>query len=229
MYTKVDLTLKENEEIYKEEVVAGRKGRIILKTARKFQEYLDVMNSSDGCAIRKGDITEVDLDFPSSVPDRHPLQNWFQVALASEGKCAIVDPLDCEARYKGALPGVYCKPSEIPQTLFEDNFELGTSEIHTPEEKPHATFVFKDVPIYGMVNYLLFIYDSADYQTFLRGVTNLLGGSLMRHNATISDEYGNKIMVSDNSAQPMLLMPISLIIGGYEYVYQAWTRILKKS
>lgn len=206
MYTKVNLTLEENEEIYKEEVVAGLEGRIILKTARKFQEYLDVMNSSDGCAIRKGETTKVDLDFPSSVPYRQPLQNWFQVALASDENCIMVDPLDCKARYKGALPGVYCEP----------------------DDKNHATFVFTDEPIYGIANYLLFIYDSADYQAFLQGVTNLLGGGLMRNNAIISDEYGNKIMVSDNSAQPMLLIPISLIIGGHEYVYNAWQLIVNK-
>lgn len=227
MYTKVNLSLEENEEIYKEEVEAGTNGRIILKTSRKFQEYLDVMESSDGRAIRKGKVTEVDLNFPKHVPYRQPLQNWFQIVLTSEKDYMMVDPLNCEARYKGALPGVYCKPREVPQLLFEDEFGVGISKSYTPGE-PHATFIFEDDPTHGMVNYLLFIYDSADYQAFTEGVTNLLGGSLKKRSATISDEYDNKVMVSDNLAQPMLLIPISLVIGGHEYVYKAWQQIIER-
>lgn len=224
MYSKVVLTLEQSEKLYKEPVVEGVNGRIILKTSRDFQEYLEVKDFGDGRAISKGEVLRVDLDFPNYVPLRDPLQNWFQVALSDKSDI-LVDPLDCSARYKGALPGILCLQDPPPITFEED--KRGGRKYYVPKT-PTVTFVLEDDPAEQMADYMLFIYDSADYNAFIDGVANLLGGSLNKGRTVVSDPYGNKVMVSDNSAQPMLLIPISLLIGGRDYIYDTWEHILKK-
>ena len=55
---------------------------------------------------------------------------------------------------------------------------------------------------------------------------DLLGGYLDRGQAVVADKHGNKVLVSDDLKQPMLLIPISLVIGGLDYIYNAWDRLL---
>ena len=224
MYDKVFLSLTQAEEIYKEEVIAGKEGRIILKTARLFQEFLGAADYKEGRVSTKGHTIEVNLDFPSFVPRNNPLQNWFQVALHTEKKNVLADPLNCSARYKGALPGILeiQRPVEF---VSEDNLGESVHITNVPEPYP-STFVFCDDPRRAMVDYMLFVYDSADYRAFWEGVHDLLGGYLDRGQAVVADKHGNKVLVSDDLKQPMLLIPISLVIGGLDYIYNAWDRLL---
>lgn len=219
MYDKVFLSSIQAEKIYKEPVSFEKEGRIILKTARIFQEFLGAADYKEGRVSTKGHSVEVNLDFPRFVPYDEPLRNWFQVALFREGDTVLADPLKCSARYKGALPGVL----NIQQPI-EFAFE-GAPEVQVPDILP-ATFVFRDDPRHETVDYMLFVYDSADYQAFWEGVHDLLGGYLDRGKAVVSDNRGNKILVSDDTKQPMLLIPISLVIGGLEYIYNKWDVIL---
>lgn len=222
MYDKVFLTHKQAEEIYKEPVSFEKEGRIILKTARIFQEFLGAVDYKEGRVSTKGQSIEVNLDFPTFVPLNEPLQNWFQVALHTQNNSILADPLNCSARYKGALPGILQiqRPVEF---ILGDDFE---EEITTPPEPYPATFVFCDEPRREMVDYMLFVYDSADYRAFWEGVHSLLGGYLDRGQAVVADKHGNKVLVSDDLKQPMLLIPISLVIGGLDYIYNAWDRLL---
>ena len=227
MYDKVYLDPVEAEMIYKEKVSFDKEGRITLKTARIFQEFLGAADFQEGRVSQKGHSIEVNLDFPRYVPANRPLQNWFQVALHTEKDLALVDPLNCSARYKGALPGTLFiqRPVEF---VFEENFDEDTSKLEFPEPYP-STFVFRDDPRKDLVDYMLFIYDSADYQAFWEGVHNLLGGYLDRGQAVVSDNRGNKLLVSDDTKQPMLLIPISLVVGGLNYIYNSWDRLLNGS
>lgn len=224
MYNKLFLDPVQSEMIYKEPIVIEKPGRIILKTARRFQEILGAVDYQEGRAISKGHTVEVNLDFPSYVPMSNPPQNWFQVALFTERNSILADPLNCSARYKGALPGRLLIQEPI-EFAFEDVSIKEDPKVKTQEPYP-ATFVFEDDPHHVVVDYMLFIYDSADYQLFLEGVHNLLGGYLNRGKAVVADNRGNKVLVSDEDKQPMLLIPISLLIGGLEYIYNAWDRIL---
>lgn len=205
MYDKVVLNPTEAEIIYKEPVSIDETGRVILKTARMFQEFLGAANFTEGRTISKGEILEVDLDFPRYVPVRKPLQNWFQVALLNGNETLVADPLGCSARYKGFLPGVF-------GTLHDGS----------------VRFSLEDEPKDSYINYVLFVYDSADYQAFLEGVTSLLGGYLDRGKAVVADSYGNKILVSDESKQPMLLIPVTLLIGGKDYISTTWEKVIKR-
>lgn len=224
MYDKVVLDPVEAEMIYKEPVSFDKDGRLTLKTARIFQEFLGAADYKEGRVSTKGHTIEVNLDFPRYVPAKKPLQNWFQVVLFGEKDSILVDPLNCSARYKGALPGIL----EIQQPvefILEENFEEDKHVSSIPEPYP-ATFIFCDDPRRAMVDYMLFIYDSADYRAFWEGVHSLLGGYLDRGQAVVSDKRGNKILVSDDVKQPMLLIPISLVVGGLNYIYSAWDRLL---
>lgn len=186
--------------LYREPLHKNEEGRIILRTSRIFQEYLGSLNSEEGTVVSKGKQVKINLNFPGWVPDRTPVLNWFQLALKTENPM-LADPLGCEARYKGMLPG-YLHIREV---------------LDIPSE-----FILEENPRYSPVNYALFIYDSADYEVFLTGVSKLLGGYLDRGRTVVSDALGNKILVSDDSAQPMLLVPTSLLIGGKEHVVMTW-------
>lgn len=219
MYDKVHLDPVQAEMIYKEPVLFEKDGRLILKTARIFQEFLGAADFKEGRVSTKGSTVEVNLDFPSYVPSNEPLQNWFQVALFTDKDSVLADPLNCKARYKGALPGTLRIQRPV-EYAFED-----APKTEIPETLP-ATFIFEDEPRRVPVDYMLFVYDSADYQAFWEGVHDLLGGYLDRGKAVVSDNRGNKILVSDDVGQPMLLIPISLLIGGLEYIYSTWDKIL---
>lgn len=224
MYDKVFLDPVEAEMIYKEPVLFEKEGRITLKTARIFQEFLGAADFKEGRVSTKGHSIEVNLDFPCYVPSNKPLQNWFQVALFNEKDSILADPLRCSARYKGALPGIL----EIQQPvefIIEGKIIENVQTPAIPEPYP-ATFIFCDDPRRAMVDYMLFVYDSADYQAFWEGVHDLLGGYLDRGQAVVSDSRGNKLLVSDDVKQPMLLIPISLVVGGLNYIYNAWDRLL---
>lgn len=226
MYDKVHLSLNDAEVIYKEPVIAERRGRIILQTARVFQEFLGAADYKEGRVSTKGHSMEVNLDFPNFVPANEPLKNWFQVALFANNKSVLADPLNCSARYKGALPGRLLIQEPV-DFILDENFEEGTSKVTVPEPFP-AIFEFCEDPKHSSLlpDYMLFIYDSADYRAFWEGVHSLLGGYLDRGKAVVSDKYGNKILVSDDTKQPMLLIPISLLIGGLDYIYNVWDKIL---
>lgn len=224
MYDKVHLDPVEAEMIYKEPVSFDQEGRIILKTARIFQEFLGAADFKEGRVSQKGHSIEVNLDFPSYVPAKKPLQNWFQVALHTEKDLVLADPLNCSARYKGALPGTLYIQRPIEFVLGDEPREH-TSTLEFSEPYP-STFVFRDDPRKDLVDYMLFIYDSADYRAFWEGVHNLLGGYLDRGQAVVSDNRGNKLLVSDDAKQPMLLIPISLVVGGLNYIYNSWDRLL---
>ena len=201
-YGKVVLDPVELNMLYQEPVFVDDQ-RVVLKDSRSFQEYLGAIEFDEGRAVSKGSKIEIKLNFPRYVPDRTPRQNWFQIALSAEENPLLADPLGCKARYKGFLPGTLDKPKLRP-----------------------AQFMIEDQPRYTSINYALFIYDSADYQVFLEGVANLLGGYLNRGKAVVSDQFGNKVMVSDESNQPMLLIPVSLLVGGKDYVCKTWDKIL---
>ncbi len=203
MYDKVVLDPVELAMLYQEPVFVD--DRVVLGESRKFQEYLGAIEYEEGRAVSKGSTLEVKLNFPRYIPNRMPRQNWFQVALSAKENPLLADPLGCKARYKGFLPGILEKPKYGP-----------------------AQFLLEDNPRCAAINYTLFIYDSADYRIFLEGVTNLLGGYLNRGKAAVSDLSGNKIMVSDESKQPMLLIPASLLVGGKEHVYKTWESLLRR-
>ena len=203
-YDKVVLDPVELNMLYQEPVFVNDE-RIILEKSRYFQEYLGAIDFDEGRTISKGGTVEIKLNFPRHIPNRQPRQNWFQVALSANENPLLADPLGCKARYKGFLPCVL----DVPK------FRL-------------AQFMMEDEPRYAAANYALFIYDSADYQTFLEGVTNLLGGYLNRRKAVVSDQFGNKILVSDKSDQPMLLIPVSLLVGGKDYVCKTWEGLLER-
>ncbi len=206
MYDKVLLNEQQLTDLYREPLSLDDNARVILKTAREFQEYLGAIAFSEkDKVISKGKKLEVNLNFPTWLPRREPLLNWFQIALKAENPM-LADPLGCKARYKGMLPG---------------NFYIREST-EAPSE-----FYLEAMPRYAPVNYALFIYDSAEYQAFLDGVGRLLGGYLNHGRTVVSDTLGNKILVSDDSAQPMLLVPISLLIGGKDHVVTTWENLFK--
>lgn len=186
-------------ELYREPLFKNVEGRIILQTSRLFQEYLGSVNSEEGTVVSKGKQLKINLNFPGWVPDQEPVLNWFQIALKAENPM-LADPLGCKARYKGVLPGY----------------------LDIREDEELSEFILEENPRCAPVNYALFIYDRADYKAFLEGVSKLLGGYLDRGRTVVSDALGNRIMVSDDSAQPMLLVPTSLLVGGKEYVVMTW-------
>lgn len=202
MYDKVVLNALTASKLHKESIQIAGGDRIVFRQARHFREYLGISASQEGTVVSKGNQVRVNLNFPGWVPQRDPLENWFQIALKASNPM-LADPLNCEARYKGVLPGFLRKGQN------------GSTE-----------FFLEAEPRYAAPDYALFIYDSADYKDFLEGVRKLLQGFL-------SDDHGvggsgNKILVSDNSAhQPMLLIPTSLLIGGEEYVVTTWEKLLE--
>lgn len=205
MYGKVPLNPVEAEIIYQEPIEINEDSLIMLETPRAFQEFLGMINFCDGRTISKGETKEIYLVFPDYVPLKRPLKNWFQIALLSGKETLVADPLGCSARYKGFLPGTLATSS------------LGFHRF-TLEDEP------SDIPF----DYVLFIYDSADYQAFLEGVNQFFEDHFNLGKNAIEDNYGNHILVSDESKQPMLLVPVQLLTGGKEYICTTWEYILKK-
>lgn len=205
MYSKVVLNPVEAEIIYKEPIQIDEEGYVMLETPRVFQEFLGVISFSDGCAISKGQTKEIYLAFPDHIPCKRPLKNWFQIALLSGEETLVADPLGCSARYKGFLPGM---------------LQSSTLGFHK--------FILEDEPRAIPIDYVLFIYDSADYQAFLEGVNKFFEDHYNHGKNAIQDHYGNHILVSDESKQPMILVPVQLLIGGKEYICTTWEYILKK-
>ena len=207
-YDKVFLDFADAIALYREPLHFTQDGRrIVLRTVRLFQEYLGVNRTEEGTILSKGKQVRINLNFPGYVPENEPVLNWFQVALKQDNPM-LADPLGCKARYKGVMPG-YLHIREI---------------LDIPSE-----FILEDEPRYtDSVNYALFIYDRADYADFLEGVNKLLGGCLNHDRLVVSDSSGNKILVSDETAQPMLLIPCSLLIGGKDHVALTWDSCLKE-
>ena len=207
MYDKVVLPPIDISNLYNEPISIDDAGnRVRLERHRKFQEYLGAIDFDEGRAISKGNMISIIINLPRHLPNRKPYKNWFQIALSAEENPLLADPLGCAARYKGVLPGVLNMPRLLP-----------------------AEFVLEDNPRCMPANYALFIYDSADYSSFLEGVTRLIGGYINRGRTVVSDQFGNKILVSTNdSSQPMLLIPVSLLIGGKEHVCKTWENILMR-
>lgn len=204
-YGKVILDPVELSMLYQEPVFVNDT-RVVLGTSRIFQEYLGAVEFTEGRTLSKGSTIEIKLNFPRYVLDRTPRRNWFQIALSAEEDPLLADPLGCKARYKGFFPGILDKSKFRP-----------------------AQFILEDEPRYASIGYALFIYDSTDYQVFLDGVANLLGGYLNRGRAIVTDQFGNKILVSSESNQPMLLIPVSLLVGGKDYICKTWDKILTGS
>lgn len=206
LYEKVVLTVAELRELYREDLILGDDGRMIFRKARFFQEYLGaIAMTGDSRVISKGKHFKVEMNFPGYLPARDPAQNWFQIALGADEK-KLSDLLNCEARYKGFLPGtfLYHKAADVP-----------------------GEFIFEDEPRFADINYALFIYDSANYSEFREKVERVLCNFLGRGKSVVSDSFGNHILVSDDStSQPMLLVPIGLLVGGREYVCNAWEATL---
>ena len=205
MYGKVPLNPVEAEIIYQEPIEVTEDNLTMLETPRVFQEFLGIANFSDGSAVTKGEIKEIYLVFPAHVPLKRPLRNWFQIAMLSGKETLVADPLGCSARYKGFLPG---------------NLEISRLGFHK--------FILEDEPKDMPIDYVLFIYDSADYQAFLEGINKFFEEHFSRGKKAVEDVYGNHILVSDESRQPMLLIPVQLLTGGKEYICTTWEYILKK-
>ena len=204
MFDKVVL-LSEADAVamYREPIHINKSdGRIVLRTARLFQEYLGMVGSKEGTMVIKGKRVRVNLNFPNFLPDQKPMLNWFQMALKKDIPLPLADPLGCKARYMGMLPG-YFHLREI---------------LDIPSE-----FVLQENPRCETVNYALFIYDRADYSEFLEGVTKFLEGHLHGEQTK-----GDKILVADDTAQPMILIPTNLLIGGKEYLAKTWESLVER-
>ena len=89
--------------------------------------------------------------------------------------------------------------------------------------------VMEDDPCFEFTDYLLLIYDRANYNSFIYEVQSLLERRLRTSfGRVVRDIEGNTIMVSDSvTDQAMMLMPIDLLPGGKDYVSQKWKEVIE--
>jgi len=209
MYDKVVLTNDEVHKLYREDLILGEDGRIVFRKRRRFQEFLGASSFEDSsCMITKGPWVKFGLELPGYIPVREPLLNWFQVAMRGS---TFRDPLGLEARYKGFLP--------VRLTLDEPRLFRERTGMIIVEDDPSLEFV----------DYVLLIYDRANYSSFIYEVQVLLEKHLrMSFGRVVRDMEGNTIMVSDSiTDQAMMLMPIDLLPGGKDYVSQKWKEVIE--
>ncbi|MBR3414499.1 hypothetical protein IKG73_00555 [Candidatus Saccharibacteria bacterium] len=210
MYDKVVLVNDEAHKLYREDLILGEDGRIVFRKRRRFQEFLGASSFEDSsCIITKGPWVKFGLELPGYIPVREPLQNWFQVAMHSG--VDFRDPLGLEARYKGFLP--VRLTLDAPRLLQERT----------------GMIVMEDDPCFEFTDYLLLIYDRANYNSFIYEVQSLLERRLRTSfGRVVRDIEGNTIMVSDSvTDQAMMLMPIDLLPGGKDYVSQKWKEVIE--
>ncbi|MBQ9017411.1 hypothetical protein IJ103_04235 [Candidatus Saccharibacteria bacterium] len=207
LYSKVVLSQDELSQLYRERLMMDDSGRIVFGQPRLFTEFLGALSIGSSKVISKGEKFIVTLNFPGHLPVREPVENWYQVAMKTP-ETLISDPINCRARYKGFLPGFLSK--------------------YPKGEGRYSVFYLEDEPRFAECNYILFIYDRADYGDFVDAVDSLLESVLRtRGNSIYRDTFGNSLMVSDElTDQPMLLVPMSLVIGGKEYICEAWDKVL---
>lgn len=209
MYDKVVLMNDEARKLYREDLILGEDGRIVFRKRRRFQEFLGASSFEDSsCIITKGSWAKFGLELPGYIPVREPLLNWFQVAMRGS---TFRDPLGLEARYKGFLP--------VRLTLDEPRLFRERTGMIIVEDDPSLEFV----------DYVLLIYDRANYSSFIYEVQSLLERRLRTSfGRVVRDIEGNTIMVSDSvTDQAMMLMPIDLLPGGKDYVSQKWREVIE--
>lgn len=209
MYEKVVLTEGEAKNLYREDLIMSDDGRITFRKERYFQEFLGALSfDKESRVVSKGKIVRVGLNFPGHLPLRDPLENWFQVALRPS-EIEIADPINCSARYTGFLPGTFVKRDLL--------------------KGERSEFYFEDEPRGAVINYALFIYDRADYGSFLDAVEKVLESYLNGGKSLVKDGRGNTVLVSDQATdQAMLLVPVSLLVGGKDYIVEVWDKVLGK-
>lgn len=211
MYDKVNYNVEQLKKLYKESLILNKNGRVLLKKTRSFLECknpdfvpLSAMHKED----RGKKSLSVTMNFPHWLPLREPKKNWFEVAKEIPMR-SVYDLLidECLLDITGMLPGV-----------------LGNKKMWS--DIPGEFYVVDD-PKYSPINYALFMVNSTSSTVFIEEVRNLLADMSDSDNGEICDPYGNKILISTNSTEDMILIPVMLLNGGKDAVAKTWDSIFK--
>lgn len=197
MYDKVFLNAVMASQVYKESVKVTNNGKVVLRAIRPFREYFGQTTSEEEEGIVILKGRQVGVHL--SFPGWVPKKDPLENWFQIALKTE--NPLLADPlNCKSRYRGVL--PGRLRDGI------LGIPSEFTLEAEPR----------YADFDYALFIYDSADYEEFVNGARKLIHGS-------ISND--RKILISDSSKQPMLLIPTSFLIGGKDHLTTMWEKLIE--
>lgn len=212
MYDKVSYNLEQLKKLYHEEVRLDRKGRMILRKSRGFQECRNP-NFIPITAMRNADrgkkTIQIAFNFPHWLPLRDPKKSWTELATETQRSPQLYELLgeDCSLDILGILPGNLGNRKRLSDVPGE--------------------FYVEDEPKYANINYTLFIVNSINQTLFVEEVRDCLAG-LPDKDGDICDPIGNRVLISTSPTEYMILVPVMLLNGGKVAVTKVWETVFKK-
>lgn len=198
------------KKLYKEDLQVSKTGRILFRKTRTFIECKNA-NFDPSTVLQDGKkgkkLIQITFNFPRYHLLRDPKKNWFEIAMETGDNPALFDLLgdDCPLDITGMI--------------------LGTLGNRRMWHDVPGEFFMEEEPKSGAINYALFMASSTEQGIFYEDVRALIQTISNSHD--VCDPLDNKILVSVNPTEYMVLVPIMLLNGGKAASIKVWDTVFK--